>query len=560
MAELNIEYRVFFTQKRGNERYHYEDAFALDGVSHPDIEGSSPFTAQISVIQPDAPVWRCALADGTTQGGYSKLWAQMLVDRFIYHTESAQHYPPLKPDFSDVREWLLQLSNEWHDRVIDTILETIPPNSARRSRVQQSLLLEGQAATLVLFEADVQNRIWRTGMIGDSLIFHYRGDQYGNGQILPGRPAPDLRWDQMDTNPILVSSTANNQQAWIWDNRYFTPTKMFYEASFEADDVFILMTDAIGKWFLRILNSGDSSTIQNALHTLFSFQDNQQFIDWVSAGRSLEADDPERLVNDDTTLLMIRPTRTGAVGRVTAIPPRGVPAPRPKPNSPPPISQPVAVNPASTETQDEDDIYRPNRAVTVPAAAHTDTLPQFEQAALQNVPPVIQPVEPAFQPIEAQFDDPPAIMFGQWVNSIKDLLKQRIDDDQLRAFIAQEYNTYKSHLSEWFTINSSRKKEFATSLTDFRNGHINRKQFAIYIHLSDQHSKTRLCLISEDNDDRKRKQVIKNALEEIERVSDEYIMQWCDRNRNQKRHQFIKLMNEFKRKQDLKALKQFFRQ
>lgn len=586
-SRLIIDYRAFFTQKRGNDLRHYEDAFALDGVEHAVIEGVTELEGRSGSLDPQGKPWRCAVADGATQGGFSKLWAQMLVDNFIYHTDTTRGRPQLQPALKGVDTWLKQLSYQWNDKTIDKILSTVPANSPRRSRMQQTLLLEGQAATLAMLEIDPAEQRWRAGIIGDSLVFHYRGDALGNGEILPVRPAANLTWDQLDTNPILISSKENNQDAWVWNNGFFSADRMFTEAEFQPGDYFLLMTDALAKWFLRAIGSGGGQLYQEALHTLFTMQDNAAFVRWVEDCRSLPTDHPHYINNDDMTLVLVSPLHDSgqaAARPVQAMPVREVPAAKVQtqevqaaPPQPAPVET-VAVeaeSPQATviETEDEEeDPFAANRQVTrmargaemsglppqtvqqpdvqstLPAAPPPipDTLPE-QTPPVSPAPAVNEVQKPAFQQIEAQFDDTPLIMAANWVDQIiEQIFVPGMTDRKLRQIIAKEYDKHLPVLDEW-SKRSSRRREIKNSLRDFYREHIDLEQFKAFCMLSEIRSKVRDVLRNKSGkmQDREQKKQIQTYGRAITEISHEYRQQWCDRNTKENRSYFLQYMKDF---------------
>lgn len=329
---ITIDYRVFYAPKYGNELHHYEDAFALAGVEP--VQLAKDIQDQPLVqgrLDPAGLVWRCAVADGATQGGFSKYWAQMLVDHFVYDVDA----PKLSGKLNGMDGWLKSLCERWNQDKVPEILAPIPQGSPRRSRVQQSLLMEGQAATLVMLElhTDPERLEWRAGAIGDSLLFHFH-----NGKIQPERPFNTLRWDELDTNPVLISTRESNQDAWIWQNRGFQAEQAFVFSAFEAGDSFILMTDALAKWFLRLLEERmteedlGQERFETEMHAMFSLYHNYQFENWLNERRGRPRDDRDYIGNDDSTLVIVHITedQEGALP-VEPFEPRRIPVPnRPK--------------------------------------------------------------------------------------------------------------------------------------------------------------------------------------------------------------------------------------
>jgi hypothetical protein len=301
----SLHYRVFYAPKRGNELRHYEDAFALAGVEPVGLhDPSSTYPPTImGALQPEGEVWRCAVADGATQGGFSRWWAQVLVEAYL------QDAPILKPSLEGMDAWLRTMAQRWNTEKIHEILQTVPQGSPRYARMQQSLLLEGQAATLVMLELDLLAMRWRSAAFGDAFVFHCGKAEYRGKDILgvlPTRPFSRVRSTDLDSNPILISTREANQAAWIWGNPAFRREDAYAEGSFEVGDRFVLMTDAVAGWFLRILEQDDPQLLHDELHHLLRLPNNQAFnTDWLTFARSQPTHGLEYIKNDDVTIAII---------------------------------------------------------------------------------------------------------------------------------------------------------------------------------------------------------------------------------------------------------------
>lgn len=304
-SRLVLRYRVYYAARHGNDLHHYEDAFALSGVIDTDRrsirigEGSEAAPRVQGRLEPEL-TWRCAIADGATEGSFSRPWAQMLAEQYV------NNGPPLRPNFPGLRRWLFGLSEIWYTGRVPALLDGVPIGSPLRSRMQQSLLMDGQAATLTMFELDPVTMSWRAGSIGDSFLFHYQ-----DGEVQPVRPFAGVRSDDLDNNPTLISTRRTYQESWIWDNDDFSLSDAYAEGNCHPGDFFFLMTDALARWFLRLLEREQAAgkagyqDFQKEITTLLNLQDNDDFLAWLQDKRSTPEDDLNHIKNDDVTLVIL---------------------------------------------------------------------------------------------------------------------------------------------------------------------------------------------------------------------------------------------------------------
>lgn len=289
--KITLEYRVYYAPKKKMELHHYEDAFALQGRAY-DIVGDDalPNPHVAGSLSPDGD-WRCVIADGATEGGFSRHWAQLLTRQFVHGSEAER--PPLGENLDGgIGDWLRNMSKKWVNEYIPTMLEGRQPGPAR-SRIQQQLM-QGQAATLTMLQLIPEQRKWMAACIGDAMLFHESA-----GQITDTRPLAGLSSTELDNNPILISSKIDMQQKWIWENQNFLESMPFVADEFELGDRFIMATDALAAWILRTMEHDQPA----ALAKLLSVASNDEFQDLVTQLR--EEPMPLTLKNDDITLLVV---------------------------------------------------------------------------------------------------------------------------------------------------------------------------------------------------------------------------------------------------------------
>jgi hypothetical protein len=536
MSSCYLRYNVFYAQKRGNELRHYEDAFALTGVK-PIIldENPSPPPQVRGKLDPLRQVWRCAVADGATQGGFSRLWAQMLVDYYIEET------PPLRPRLEGLEPWLKTMAKRWNGEKIEEILSTVPAGTPRRSRMEQSLRLEGQAATLVMLEIDPENRVWRAGAIGDAFLFHLRkrpnpkpGVRSELYVVEPVRPFANMQSDQLDTNPILISTRENNQDAWIWNNFAYSRDEAFVQSEFQPGDRFLIMTDAVAAYFLRVMEQNDFEVLRSELEYIPSLESKPgKDEEWLKTGRDTNPNDFFYLKNDDVTVLDLEitdesqgsepvmyhpprkgivkstqpaslppvqqhsPTSTQQIPAVPVQPPTSVSnipslqSPFARPTPPPSIPGKSAPVPPPTATPTEDqygeakeDISRDVTVPMKPRATATDNIftqvspfspstinPEMEEPDVHAYDSDIKELEELFQ----QFEN--AI---QRISQISSGSKRHNEEKQIRNDIHDEYLNrlrYMKHKIDKYA-SRARRKELVAWIEEFRNFNIDSVVFA----------------------------------------------------------------------------------
>ncbi|HDN27997.1 MAG TPA: hypothetical protein ENG03_13080 [Thioploca sp.] len=117
--------------------------------------------------------------------------------------------------------------------------------------------------------------------IGDSCLFHIRGDKLENG-------FPIAHSEQFNNRPLLLSSVAAPNEN-IAQHLVYKQT-----LSLQRGDEFYLMTDALACWFLQM-----SEKKRQPWRTMRSLKQSD-FEQWIAKLRNTKA-----LRNDDVTLLQI---------------------------------------------------------------------------------------------------------------------------------------------------------------------------------------------------------------------------------------------------------------
>jgi hypothetical protein len=239
----------YWTPKAGNRDDEYEDAFA---------PGPGP--------TPDTGGYRFAVADGATESSYSQFWAELL-------GRTAMNG---RLDLSDPAS-LAGLQREWDASVADRPLPWFAEEKVR----------QGAFAALVVLELrDTPERVWRAAAVGDSCLFHIRA-----GELLasfPLRQAADF-----EIRPYLIGSRSDCGEV--------VARASFEDNAWEPGDEFLLMSDALARWFLTEAEAGRRA--HDEIARLPEASEQNGFRDWVDGLRRVRC-----LRNDDTTLLRITAT------------------------------------------------------------------------------------------------------------------------------------------------------------------------------------------------------------------------------------------------------------
>ena len=233
-----VTLRVFWTPKRGNTSEEYEDAFWPP----------KPLTI-------NSKLSRFAVADGATETSFAGSWAQILTRAYCRDQLSGKK----------IRKQLPRLRQEWFAS-IET--HSLPWYAEHK-------LTDGAFAALL--GLTLSNGEWQATAIGDSCLFQVRG-----GRVLTRFPITNS--EDFNNHPHLLSSNSSN-----WKNEL--ATIVCARGSWEPDDVFYMMTDAMACWFLRSIESG--------VQPEMVFDCDLEFHRWIEDLRE------SGMRNDDVTLLRI---------------------------------------------------------------------------------------------------------------------------------------------------------------------------------------------------------------------------------------------------------------
>jgi hypothetical protein len=203
----------------------------------------------------------CALSDGASVSFDSAPWAEVLTHRFV-------------EDQGVSREWLEAAAREYqtaYDR------DAMP-------WMHQAAFDRGSFATLlgIVFSQDGANA--RAFAIGDSLLAFI-----DDGEVV--RTIPYVEPEEFENSPQLLSTS-------IFENRLLdeeTISDAWHDLNISAHSapIFLLLTDAIGRWLLDEPSS-------ERISTLLGIEDERSFSAFVERERG-----EGRLRRDDTTMVVI---------------------------------------------------------------------------------------------------------------------------------------------------------------------------------------------------------------------------------------------------------------
>lgn len=248
-AGVRIRTRTAWSVKRGNTPEEFEDA------AWPE----DPVDAEV-------PEFSCAVADGATETSFSGLWAGLLARAWrtgdLTPRSLASDLPALQ------REWKRAVGSKplpWYaeEKVGAGAFSSLLGFTIRQTRHGAS---------------------WSALAVGDSCLYLVRRDRL--------RVAfPMTRSDEFTNRPQLLST---NPAA----NGRLTETVRRRSGRCRPGDVFFLMTDALGAWFLRAVEGGEKPWLD--LVAQIDDAGSSCFARWVDCLR-----DARSLRNDDVTAIAV---------------------------------------------------------------------------------------------------------------------------------------------------------------------------------------------------------------------------------------------------------------
>ncbi len=261
---MEPDVHIFGVAKLGNSAEEYEDATGSSS------EGR-----------------RFAIADGATQTSFADRWSQILALEFIMNP------PTEEPPPQRWNNWLEPLQEAWSMGIPWDKLPWFALEKARTGACTTLLALEftpgvngdghsrGSFWRRMLGAPAAPRMSWRAEAVGDTCLFVVREDR-----LL--RAFPLTRPAEFTHSPVLITTDPKQ-------NQLVCEHLKIADGDCLPGDAFLLMTDALAKWFL-----GRHVVGEKPWRKLRELTDEQAFRDFV-----VEEREAGRIENDDTTLMSI---------------------------------------------------------------------------------------------------------------------------------------------------------------------------------------------------------------------------------------------------------------
>ena len=216
-------------------------------------------------IKIDIKCGRIAVSDGASESFASRVWAHFLTDLFI---ESSNICPA------------------WIDQAIERYNNIFIPSEMSWS--QKAAFERGSFATLVGLEyLHIENRIEAISL-GDSLIVLISDEN-----VICTHAYNDFR--QFQNHPELISTNLL-QNNFLWQGDLRENRKRSWDISEYDRPTILLMTDALGEWFLRKVENHDIQW--KALLYLSDPNYFERFVLSLRENRQIRTDDTSLVVMD----------------------------------------------------------------------------------------------------------------------------------------------------------------------------------------------------------------------------------------------------------------------
>jgi hypothetical protein len=238
----------FWVPKRGNSIDEYEDAYAID------------------TVETESNIVRIAVADGASEGFFSKIWADILVKNF--HRKKITTMSAFLEHCNE--DWKIWKSQYLEGRqASDRPIQWFEEDGIRR----------GAYSTFLGLNIKRDDSQWQAIAIGDTCLFHIR-----NGALIQSFPLCDSI--SFNNSPILLSSE-NPLTNEIMD------AIVLETGSYREGDCFFLMTDALSAWVLQEFENGN-----DPIDEILGINTQDEFAAFIDTLRT-----ENHLHNDDVTLV-----------------------------------------------------------------------------------------------------------------------------------------------------------------------------------------------------------------------------------------------------------------
>lgn len=212
-----------------------------------------------------------AVSDGMSQSWQQKIWAQLLVEKFVEEIDWEPNNETIKP-----------LCIQWRKRVVEFIehikVSEAPVNLVYRN---ERNLADGKSAGATFVGIRFVGIEWKGAVLGDSCLIEWNGDEatFNTSQNV----------DSFDNHPDYFDSNILNEGK---------GTPIDISGILEKDNYLFLVSDPFSDFLFEHNKQGDVAVYIQQLLKLSSHEEFESLVDeWRKIG----------MHNDDTTLVIVEP-------------------------------------------------------------------------------------------------------------------------------------------------------------------------------------------------------------------------------------------------------------
>lgn len=230
--------KSFWMQKRDNLPEEYEDAIEIDKEEN-----------------------SFAIADGATEGIFSREWAEILVENFLVNPTEQLDANWMQACYEKFRERVTEKELPWH--------------------AENKLITQGAFSTLATLKIDEARNFFQLIAIGDSCVFWHDNEGI---HFFPYRTV-----EEFSNRPYLLCTLPYNNSESL--ERQCIINNEFSEGS----TTFFLATDALSCWFIKDCLDGNKPWEE-----LDRINSTEEFENYINLLR-----DSKAIKNDDVSLIIV---------------------------------------------------------------------------------------------------------------------------------------------------------------------------------------------------------------------------------------------------------------
>ncbi len=252
---MYVDRRSLWLPKAGRSADEYEDAY------WPRRNGCDPLEDGM----------RCAVADGATESSFARRWARQL---------AVTYCNPSTPAPTDAAGFQAQFDCQAANWLRYVYAKPLAWNFQAKAQRGAFATLAG----ITFARGENGEGCWDAVAVGDSCIFQVRA-----GELIC--TWPKLTSGDFSFHPQLLCSIAGNNEN-VWGDL----DKLTTSGTWAAGDLFLLMTDALAKWFVTAQENEHRPW--ETLKVVAAAP--ESFSGWVEERRA-----GQEMPNDDVTLMLI---------------------------------------------------------------------------------------------------------------------------------------------------------------------------------------------------------------------------------------------------------------